>query len=31
MMADIGYCRTNGQNLLTLCKRVARVDPDTVA
>jgi anti-sigma regulatory factor (Ser/Thr protein kinase) len=31
MMDDIEYRRTNGQNLLTLRKRVARVDPDTVA
>jgi len=31
MMDDIEYRRTNGQNLLTLRKRVARIDPDTVA
>jgi len=31
MMDDIGYRRTNGQNLLTLRKRFAWIDPDTVA
>ena len=31
MMDDIEYRRTNGQNLLTLRKRVDRVEPDTVA
>ena len=31
MMDDLEYTRVNGQNLLTLRKRVARVEPDTVA
>jgi anti-sigma regulatory factor (Ser/Thr protein kinase) len=31
MTDDIEYRRLNAQNLLTLRKRVARVDPDTVA
>jgi len=30
MMDDIEYSRTNGQNLLTVRKRVDRVEPDTV-
>jgi anti-sigma regulatory factor (Ser/Thr protein kinase) len=31
MMDDIDYRRANGQNLLTLRKRVERVEPDSVA
>jgi anti-sigma regulatory factor (Ser/Thr protein kinase) len=31
MMDDLEYKRVNGQNILTLRKRVARIDPDTVA
>jgi anti-sigma regulatory factor (Ser/Thr protein kinase) len=31
MMDDLEYKRVNGQNLLTLRKRVARIEPDTVA
>jgi len=31
MMDDIEYKRVNGQNLLTLRKRVTRIGPDTVA
>ena len=29
MMDDIEYRRANGQNVLTLRKRVDRVEPDT--
>ena len=31
MMDDLEYKRVNGQNLLTVRKRVDRIEPDTVA